>query len=278
MYFDYLTLIDSIKGMDYPTLWRILLLSFFRFGPIVAIAPFLGAKIIPNTARMALILSLAVVFLPNIIYYSGEQKITEAAFLIFAIKELFIGFILGYLSALPFYIAQSAGVYIDYMRGSSSLVAQNILLQAQSSPIGTIFNYYLILAFYTLNGHILFFDTILTSFEVFPVNAYINLAFFDFSNYFWQTILTTPEYVFNLSLQLAAPAILAVLMAEAFLGIANRLAPQVQIAFLGMSLKSLLGLAVMWAAWNVIVKEMGVSAIEWVRTINKILMNTSFTQ
>ena len=48
--------------------------------------------------------------------------------------------------------------------------------------------------------------------------------------------------IITIAIQLAAPALVAILMAEMFLGIANRLAPQVQIAFLGMSIKSLLGL------------------------------------
>jgi len=62
--------------------------------------------------------------------------------------------------------------------------------------------------------------------------------------------------VFAVGIQLAAPSILAILMTEMFLGIANRLAPQVQIVFLGMSLKSLVGLAVLCAAWFFIIQQL----------------------
>jgi type III secretion protein T len=62
--------------------------------------------------------------------------------------------------------------------------------------------------------------------------------------------------VFDLSLKLAAPALVAILMAEMFLGIANRLAPQVQIAFLGMPLKSFLGLLLLFFGWFAILGDM----------------------
>jgi len=60
-------------------------------------------------------------------------------------------------------------------------------------------------------------------------------------------------------------------MAEMFLGIANRLAPQVQIAFLGMSIKSLLGLALLWAAWFFILKQFTKQTYDWLNLINKMV-------
>ena len=78
--------------------------------------------------------------------------------------------------------------------------------------------------------------------------------------------------VFSLSLELAAPALLAILMAEMFLGIANRLAPQVQIAFLGMSLKSLLGLAILWAGWFILLRQMSILSVNWIDTLRTFLV------
>jgi len=52
-------------------------------------------------------------------------------------------------------------------------------------------------------------------------------------------------------------------MAEMFLGIANRLAVNVQIAFLGMALKSLFGLALLWAGWSFIIQQMVKGALLW---------------
>ena len=83
--------------------------------------------------------------------------------------------------------------------------------------------------------------------------------------------LTLFGFVLSMSIQLAAPPLIGVIMAEMFLGIANRLAPQVQIAFLGMSIKSLLGLALLWAAWYFILKQFTKQTHDWLGVINKII-------
>jgi hypothetical protein len=51
-----------------------------------------------------------------------------------------------------------------------------------------------------------------------------------------------------------------ILMTDFFLGIANRLAPQVQITFLGMPLKSLLALTIVFFGWTLFTEEIVVQA------------------
>lgn len=75
----------------------------------------------------------------------------------------------------------------------------------------------------------------------------------------------------NLSIQLAAPALIGILLTDMFLGIANRLAPQVQIVFLGISLKSWVGIALLTAAWALIIKVMGKEAIAWMKSVNQLI-------
>ncbi len=271
----YVNLISQLKGLNYPSLWRVILLTFMRFGIIVGLAPFLGAKIIPVTARVALALTLTLVYLPIVLFYTNMTYITDAAFLVLGLKEIFIGFILGFIVSAPFYVVQSSGILIDYLRGSSMMMAQDPTIQAQSSPIGIMFNNYLIVLFYALDGPLLFFDAIASSFELFPVDQMMNPLFFQLNNPFWKIAINVVSSIFNLSIELAAPAILAILMAEMFLGIANRLAPQVQIAFLGMSLKSLLGLTLIWAGWFFFLKKISIMSIDWVHPLQKTLIQIS---
>jgi flagellar biosynthesis protein FliR len=134
------------------------------------------------------------------------------------------------------------------------------------------FNNYLIVVFYALDGPLLFFDAISNSFILFPVNRWLNPAAFQAGTPVWTMITEILGRVFSLSLELAAPALLAILMAEMFLGIANRLAPQVQIAFLGMSLKSLLGLAILWAGWFLLLRQMSLLSVNWIDTLRTFLV------
>ena len=270
--FPFLTLLDHVQGMNYPTLLRILLLGFIRIAPIVSLAPFLGGKLIPGSARVALAMSLTTLMLPVMLVHISSMNMSDPAFVGFAIKEIIIGYILGFFSTVPFFIAQSTGIVIDYMRGSSMLMAQDPSTQTQSSSIGIMLNYYLIVLFFSIDGPFYFFDILETSFEVFPVDSYINPGFFNLDVPLWKTSIGLLGKIFDLSLQLAAPAILAILMAEVFLGIANRLAPQVQIAFLGMSLKSLLGLTLLWAGWRFMLSQSSDMSMDWLREMYHITL------
>ncbi len=77
--------------------------------------------------------------------------------------------------------------------------------------------------------------------------------------------------VFNtmmvITLQLSAPALLTILMTDVFLGIANRLAPQVQITFLGMPLKSLLALMIVTIGLQVFVQQLTIDTYKWLQQV-----------
>ena len=195
----------------------------------------------------------------------------SAMFVVYSMKEVMIGFILGYLCAVPFWIAQSSGIFIDYARGASSMMGQDATTQSQASPIGIMMNFYLIVLFYALNGPLYFFDAIGASFDVIPVDAFIPIEFFKQGHHFWTSMMDILNQVFTIAIQLAAPSLIAILMAESFLGIANRMAPNVQIAFLGMPLKSLLGLTMLWAGWYIIARKLGDLSIDWVQSLNKLI-------
>jgi type III secretory pathway component EscT len=62
-------------------------------------------------------------------------------------------------------------------------------------------------------------------------------------------------------------------MADMFLGITNRLAPNVQIIFLGLSIKSLLGLLLLWAGWFFILSQVSKMTINWLNFIQEIVQS-----
>ncbi len=246
------------------------LLALMRIAPIVALAPFLGAKL-PGGVKIALAVALAAIFLPNIMLTSSKAVSFGMPFIGSLLKELFIGGLLGFMVSIPFYIAQSSGVLIDFMRGSSALGVTDPTMQTQATPIGLLYNYVLIVLFFQLDGPFIFLDGLLQSYSVIPADGFFSPAFFTLRLPFWQSIAGVLTKLTALSMQLAAPALLSILMAEMFLGIANRLAPQVQIAFLGMSIKSLLGIALLWAGWFFILQQVGKQALLWLKNLSLLL-------
>lgn len=267
---DYISVFLNKPGLTTEGLLSILLLGLFRIGPIVSIAPFLGSKL-PGGVKVGLALCLTIIFIPQMIHTSTTTFAYNMAFVAYGLKELLMGFILAFFASIPFYIAQGAGAYIDFQRGSSSLQVQDPTMQAETSTIGVMFNYIMIIVFFNIGGPFLFFDALSESFKIIPIDKMIPSAFFNLSLPFWKTIMGLLTRILAVSVQIAAPSLIAILMAEMFLGIANRLAPQVQIVFLGMSLKSLLGLFLLWAGWFFIVQQMGNQAVSWITTVDEVL-------
>jgi type III secretion protein SpaR/YscT/HrcT len=249
----------------------LLFLFLARFLPIVAQAPFFGARVLPHPVKITFALSIFVVMLPHLLAVTTAPVAFDHTLILLFVKEFFIGLLMGYIISLPFSIVQSAGIFIDHQRGGASLMVNDPTIQNQSSPLGTLFNYVLIWMFFVIDGPFLILDSIATSYTVIPPNEYFNPSFFTFDTPFWNMLIRLFNEFMVLSIQLATPALLMILMTDVFLGIANRLAPQVQITFLGMPLKSLLALFIVFVGFSLFNAEVIKQTKMWISTLNSMV-------
>jgi type III secretion protein T len=248
--------------------FSLLFLTVARVLPIVAMAPFFGAKVMPIPARMGFCLCLFAILLPFIITEAAPIP-WNSMLIIYVLKELLIGFIMGFLVMIPFNIIQMTGIVIDNQRGSSSLMGQDATTGTQVSTIGILYNSLLIVIFYSLNGPFIFLDALIKSYKVLPPEVFPSAQFFlDGTSAFWTGIIGIMAKVFAISSQLAAPALLSILMTDAFLGIINRLAPQVQISFLGQGLKAFFGDFAVYLSWFYLLEKMGRMSLDWMVVIS----------
>lgn len=258
------------KGDPFGAL-AIMFLFLGRFLPVVALTSFFGARVMPHPVKLTFALSMFVLFLPKLLLVTNKPVTFDFMLLLLMIKELFIGILLGFMLNLPFTICQSAGIIIDHQRGGASLMVNDPVIQNQSSPLGTLFNFVMILLFWAVDGPFLVIDLINFSFEVVPPDEFFSSKFFLPHTPFWTLMVQLFNRFMILSIQLATPALLAILMTDVFLGIANRLAPQVQITFLGMPLKSLLALLVIWVGFKLFNDEITRQAISWLNTVGSMI-------
>ncbi len=248
---------------------NVLLSLFFlflgRMFPIIALSPFFGSKILPHPVKVALGICFFALFLPQLLFVTKTPLTFDITLVNLMIKELFIGTLMGFLISLPFMIVQNAGILIDHQRGGASLMVNDPTVQTQSSPLGTMFNFMLIVLFFRIDGPFLVLDVLGQSFEALPPDRFLSSEFFKTDSPFPQEVFKIMGQMMIISTRLAAPALIIILMTDFFLGIANRLAPQVQITFLGMPLKSLLALAIVFFGWELLMEEMVKEAYVWIR-------------
>jgi len=268
---NYANLLLSLPNLNPATVLSVFFLTLARIVPLMVQVPFLGAKNLPMTVRMMFSVALVAIFLPQNLLHVTHEIPYGMQWIGLMCKELLIGICLGFLASAPFLIAQMAGTLIEHSRGASSLQINDPTTQAQSSPIGLLFNYTLIAIFFALGGPFIFFDGLAESYHMVPVDKVFNDSFFTLEQPFWKTAIDFGNYAMTLCVQLAAPALIGILLTDMFLGIANRLAPQVQIVFLGVSLKSWVGIALLAASWALVIKVMSKEAIAWIKLLNHLI-------
>lgn len=240
-----------------------------RLIPIIALAPFFGAKNLPAPVKIMFSIALAAILLPKVLIQAHPPLEVMGNLAAYSIKELFLGLILGFFASIPFYIAQTSGALIDHIRGSSSLQVTDPTTQSQTASIGIFYNYVLIAVFFAIDGPFLFLNALTLSYQLIPVDAMFSPTFFSLNIPMWKVIVGILNHVLSLAIQLAAPSLVGILMAEMFLGIANRLSPQVQIVFLGIPLKSWVGIALLALAWHYILQQLGKESLNWIRVVEK---------
>jgi type III secretion protein SpaR/YscT/HrcT len=250
-------------------------LSMARLFPIMVIAPFFGAKTVPGTIRIMFSIAIISILFPQILFSITGDIYFDIKFVGFFLKEMAIGFVLGFLVTIPFFIAQSSGSLIDFMRGAQSLQVTDPTTSTQTGPVGIFYNYVLIVVFFSIGGPFLFIDALGKSFHLIPVDKLFNPIFFTMSIPFWKLLVGLLNYVLSMAIQLAAPALIGILMMEMFLGIANRMAPQVQIVFLGIPLKTWVGLAMLAVAWYYIMRQLGKEAEIWLKVIENAIQQAA---
>lgn len=266
---SYLNLLLSLPQLSPATVLSVSLLTLARLLPMMAFVPFLGAKNLPMVIRMMFSLALVAIFLPQNLFTVTKEIPYGTPFIGYMCKELLIGTVIAFIASAPFFIAQMSGSLIDHSRGSSALQVNDPTTQSQTGPIGILYNYVLIAVFFALNGPFLFFEGVADSYRLIPVDKAFNPEFFHSHTPFWRQIFGLAQFMYTLCVQIAAPSLIGILLTDLFLGIANRLAAQVQIVFLGMPLKSWVGIAMMTAAWILIIQVLGKESIAWIKALNQ---------
>lgn len=270
-YWDFF--LNSSLSLDDPGAVFILLFLFLaRMLPIIALSPFFGARVLPHPVKVAFAVCLFAIFVPHLLVVTQTKLgFTPFSIVLFA-KELFIGYLMGFLISIPFTVVSTAGMLIDHQRGGASLMVNDPTIQNQSSPLGTMFNMVLIYIFFVIDGPFYFIDAINTSYSAIPPDRFFNPIFFNKESAFSEVMFQLFNNAMKLAVQFASPALIAILMTDVFLGIANRLATQVQITFLGLPLKSLLGLTLITIGWKVLTKQMAEESFNWLNLIDRVLI------
>lgn len=218
-----------------------LALSQPRVLAMFALLPFFNRQLLPGILRYGISFGLSLMLIPVLLPRYVELQPVGLDLLLLITKEVFIGLALGFMVALPFWIFEAVGFVIDNQRGASIGATINPATGNDSSPLGILFNQAFMVFFLISGGFGLMLSLLYNSFRIWDVFAWFPVLEKEGIPFF----LGQLSMFARTSLLLAAPVIVAMFLAELGLGLISRFAPQLQVFFLAMPVKSALALLVL---------------------------------
>lgn len=238
--------------MDADTFVLAMGLVLARSLPLLFLNPFLGGRVVPGPVKMATAFSFVVFLVPLLSAQQGSIP-GGVLYMFLMLKEIAVGMTLGFVTLLVFLGFSSAGRLIDTQRGTNQAEAMFYQLQERTSVLGTFYGQTAVVVFLAVGGHLVFLKAYFHSFEVLPVSSFPALT--GGTMPVMEALIRMSSDVLVITLQLAAPALIALFLTDVGFGIINRAAPQVNVFVLSQPAKVAVGLGLVLLVLRVLLDQ-----------------------
>lgn len=220
--------------MDWPSLTLFLLITGRMTGCIV-FNPLLGRRGIPGIVKAGFVLLLSLCIFP-MSSLQTEIPDTLIGLSLTFLLELFLGYVLGLVMNIFFYIPLLAGGTIDMQMGLSMGATYDPASGAQVTVTSTMLNVLMSLLFFAANGHHTLIRILAVSGQVVPFGA-VSLG----EDLYAATIQIFIDCTI-LGVKLCMPILAAELMGQVGMGIIMKAIPQINVFVINIEVKVIVGL------------------------------------
>jgi flagellar biosynthetic protein FliR len=229
-----------------------------RLSGLLLFAPGLSSSAVPARTKIAFVVVCIALLWP--VVPIPQIHLAPLGIAALALNELLIGVILGLLLNFIFDAAQFAGQILGMQMGFSLATMMDPQSQADSTVLSVFYQTIVLLIFFALDVHHWILRALVSSFYYLPAGrSVLTLGRVE-------TVLHTASAIWVLGLQIAAPALIATLVADFVLAFIGKASPQLPVLFIGLSVKSVLGMLVSIAimtAWPRFFSLQFANAIRW---------------
>lgn len=214
---------------------QLFFMALSRVLAIIIQIPVLAGPSVPNQVKIALGVVLTAVMLPWQPLPPETESWATFAFAGAVVREVMLGTLAGFAAGLTFGALQMAGEMMGQGSGFSAGRVINPAMESSGSAMDQLFILSATLIFFVINGHHTFLMGLQRTFVVAPLNQPLP----DFAV---QPLLSMLGQMIAAGVQMSLPVLAAVLLTDVVLGLLARVAPQMQVYFLGIPLKVAIGL------------------------------------
>lgn len=247
---------DSINAI-FELLWGqplVLLLGVARITGAFTALSFLGTNVLGGPmARTAISVGVMLALLPLVSDQLAGFDGSVLETVVIGFKEALIGLAMGATVVFVFWGVEAVGNFLDNQRGASMAQSFDPLSGSQASPLAIFMGQTMVVFFFVTGLFVEFLFGLYQSFELWPIPSYLP----EFSR---ATVIYFVEhfaYIAVIAVVVGGPIAIAMFLSEFGLGIISRFAPQLNVFFLAMPVKSAVAVFLLMLYWSTLILYLG---------------------
>lgn len=237
------------------------LLILVRISCFVFIAPFFGMSNTPGRVKIGLSFFISVI-LYQVLPKESVEYTGMIGYSIIVLKEGITGLLIGYAANICNSIILLAGNLLDMNIGFSMATEYNPQMQTQTTVSGNLYYYLVLMLLVVTNMHHYILRALTDSYQLISVNGQV----FQW-DYLLQGMVTYMTDCFVIAFRIILPVFACIMILNSILGIMAKVSPQMNMFAVGMQLKVLLGLVVMFLTIGLLINVSDFIFDEMKRTI-----------
>jgi len=222
-------------------------LVFLRVTAVLVLAPGFGNKAVPAAVKIALGAALAAVLYPVVAATQGAMDLRLGGLLVAALREVGAGLIMGFVTGLVFEGVGLAGDLMGFDLGLSLAQLYDPETGTANNVISRLLSMTALMVFFVIDGHHFILEAIYASYRAVPLGG------FHVSGQLSSTLVTLAGMTVVVGVKLAAPVLVTSFLLNIGLAVLARVAPQINVLFVTVSLKTGAGLFVILASAPLVV-------------------------
>ena len=217
------------------------LLVFARIATFIFAAPFFSMRGVPSTVKIGLSVFVAYLMYAFVQPHVYPEYNTVFGYSVIVMKEVAVGLFLGAGTQLCTSIVLFAGRIIDMEIGLSMANVFDPATNQQSSITGLFLQYGTLLIMYSTGLHRYLLKAMMETYILIPVNG----AVFHTEELLQTVITFLAEYII-IGFRICLPVFACMTLMNIVLGLLAKLAPQLNMFSVGIQLKLIVGLSVLF--------------------------------
>lgn len=220
--------------------FELLILILVRISCFVYAAPFYGMSNVPSRVKIGLSCFISILIFSSVdqseVAYTGM-----IGYAVIVLKEGITGLLMGFAANICNSIILFAGNIIDMDIGLSMAQEFDPMTKTQVTITGNLYQYFILLLMVVTDMHHYILRALMDSYVVIPVNGQV----FDWDS-LAGSMVTYMTDLFVIGFRIVLPIFACIMVLNCILGIMSKVAPQMNMFAVGIQMKLLVGLTVLF--------------------------------